>query len=786
MKVLGREIDFPAKSELNFESLFEYLKAQSERAKGSEKDYLLDLIKRSKVFDVDGGVSKKMLVEHQDLINELIRTIFPPALTLNEIKGVTAPWDLEFIYKSERLQGILDRAGKEYVVTFDGFGDDDLFIAACTYIMGMYYGFPPPAFKPYYFNIPNKQTRRIHSYRLATNVDHIKVKKGKNAKEITQEIYHELIDNFTDVKRWKKYFPNNSWIIYGFSISNLMDLTADQLINNLTQHLLSGNTDNNWSLVKDISDILNCPIHLSFLRLNGKEISQNSGRDITPMILGGKEKALAKGYLSKYMYKVLLEDKDHFAVPNIQAFAEKHQCLAMGALAKTGIKSYYAAPVIFQGVSFGIMEIGSEEKGALNSSRRIQIEQLMPIIGIAGKRFLDEHDNRVEAIIQSEFTTIHPSVKWRFVNEAEKIILAEFMEEEYEIDKIVFKEVLPLFGQLDIRSSSVIRNEGIKKDLQTQLVGASKVIRTANEIQNMPLYEEMIHVIEAYHDQLDYDMVSASEQDILGFLKKEVEPIMDHLASTNKKVARAAKSYNRLLNKELGFVYNERESFDNAVNTVNKVLSRYIDTKQVEAQAMFPHHYERYATDGLEFNMYIGESISPGIGYHPMLVKNLRLWQLIVMIEMERAYNEVKRTLEKPLSVAALVLAHSAPLAIQYRMDEKQFDVEGAYNVRYEIIKKRIDKAHIKGTDIRITEPGKMVVVYATDAEEMEYLRYFHFLQSKGYLDKAEPEIVLLEDLQGVSGLKALRCGIDYGEEKEKSELSMEDIISEIEEKRVV
>ncbi len=29
-------------------------------------------------------------------------------------------------------------------------------------------------------------------------------------------------------------------------------------------------------------------------------------------------------------------------------------------------------------------------------------------------------------------------------------------------------------------------------------------------------------------------------------------------------------------------------------------------------------------------------------------------------------------------------------------MDEKRFDVDGAYNARYEIVKKRIDKAYVK------------------------------------------------------------------------------------------
>ncbi len=47
-----------------------------------------------------------------------------------------------------------------------------------------------------------------------------------------------------------------------------------------------------------------------------------------------------------------------------------------------------------------------------------------------------------------------------------------------------------------------------------------------------------------------------------------------------------------------------------------------------------------------------------------------------------------------------MLLVHSNPLAIRFRIDEKRFDVDGAYNARYEIIKKRVDKANIKGMAI--------------------------------------------------------------------------------------
>jgi hypothetical protein len=78
-------------------------------------------------------------------------------------------------------------------------------------------------------------------------------------------------------------------------------------------------------------------------------------------------------------------------------------------------------------------------------------------------------------------------------------------------------------------------------------------------------------------------------------------------------------------------------------------------------------------------------------------------------------------------------------------------------------MKKRIDKAFIKNTRERLTQPGKISVVYSQDDEAAEYMQYFEYLQALGIVD--EPvETLELEDLQGTSGLKALRVGLQYSE----------------------
>jgi hypothetical protein len=150
------------------------------------------------------------------------------------------------------------------------------------------------------------------------------------------------------------------------------------------------------------------------------------------------------------------------------------------------------------------------------------------------------------------------------------------------------------------------------------------------------------------------------------------------------------------------------------------------------------------------------------------------------MVEMETAHYKLKPKLPIPLDVASLIMVHNSSLDIRFRMDEKRFDVDGTYNARYEIIKKRIDKAYIKGTRERLTQPGKMIIVYAQKNDEQEYLRYIAFLKAKGYFTN-NIEMVELETLQGVSGLKAIRAEILYKTEAdEKRSYTYEDLMEEL------
>jgi hypothetical protein len=186
-----------------------------------------------------------------------------------------------------------------------------------------------------------------------------------------------------------------------------------------------------------------------------------------------------------------------------------------------------------------------------------------------------------------------------------------------------------------------------------------------------------------------------------------------------------------------------------------------LDGKQPAMQAKFPHYYERFKSDGVDHTLYAGASITAGYAFTLPDLHALRQWQLEVMWEMENAHHHLRHALSYPLEVASLLLVYNAPIAIRFRMDEKRFDVDGSYNTRYEVIKKRIDKARVKNAPQRITETGKITIVYSDDRDAREYAQYIALLQSRNRLEK-DIEQFEVEDLQGISGLKALRVKIIY------------------------
>jgi hypothetical protein len=441
------------------------------------------------------------------------------------------------------------------------------------------------------------------------------------------------------------------------------------------------------------------------------------------------------------------------------------------------VKNMVFAPLKYDGNIIGIIELGASKIGQLSSNLLLQIQDIIPLFSIALQRNAEERENSVESIIKRQYTSIHPSVEWRFEEAATNYLEKKERGLPAEVEPISFKDVYPLYGASDIRNSSNERSHAIQTDLLEHLNLTRSIMEQAIELNPLPILEEVYFKIIKNIQNIEDGLFSGDEMSVIDFLRNVIEPCFDNLEGLmSSEMSGIIAHYRSKIDPTLGVIYNKRREFENSLTKINEVISSYVEEEQEKAQKMFPHYFEKYKTDGVEYNIYIGQSMTKR-KFHKMFLKNLRLWQLLMMSEIARKAYQVKFTLPIELETTHLILVHSSSLSVRFRLDERQFDVDGAYNIRYEIVKKRIDKSLIKDTNERLTQPNKIAIVYSSSKDAEEYLEYFEFLKSKGeILDEVED--VELEPLQGVQGLRALRVSVNLEKVAEK-ETEFEQVLAE-------
>ena len=735
----------------------------------------------------DGFEDPAQLKKYDSVIKTILQDSFTEVLTQNEIKVGSIPFQDIFFNPSKRFQNILNDAGKIFKPELE-LGDGMDYILSCVWILKAHYGYNFDISRPYFYRIPDKDGI-IRHYRVMYNADFIEIFPTELAKPITQEDVDELLDNPDNVDLWKEKIPPNSFISKGFVISNMFDVTTEFAISDIKSELIESNKRGSDTFMVDLQETFQSffrekDLQVGFVKYNKEKdaLERVHGKNMDSFLLPVEDNSPCAIALCPASFESLITKSDYFTIPDVEKYYKRSGGIPpYKSLHEKGIRSAIFAPIAHEGHVLGILEIVSKTKNALNGVNAYKLEDIMPYIVSAVVRSKIEEENLIDAVIQNECTTIHPAVYWRFREEARNFIAEGLDGKQPTFNEIVFKEVIPLYGQVDISGSSKARNTSIQKDLLIQLTAIKKIVQQALKSHKLPIYEELMYRVDRYKEEIEEALHTDSEQAIFDFVKSEINPVFEFLYTSDKKLQKPIDAYNATINEETGTYYNHRKDYDESVMRINQELVSVLDQRQEEAQQMFPHYFERYKTDGVEHNMYIGSAISQNQIYNDLFLNNLRLWQLQAMCEMENKYYHLRSKLPIQLDVTSLILVYSTSLSIRFRMDEMKFDVDGTYNARYEIIKKRIDKSFIKGTSERLTQKGKLAIVYSQKKDEQEYLRYIRFLKSKGYFTD-NIEIVELQGLQGVTGLKAIRAEILYSADKqEERTYTYEDLMQELE-----
>jgi hypothetical protein len=701
-------------------------------------------------------------------------TIFPASLSqMLQLNAVAVPFSNQIIHASHLFKtSFMDERGN-YVQPLDLQVEDNIAAAkehlAYKLILKTFYKIDIAGGNSFICAYPDP-AQDIHNYfELTWDAQFIDVATTLPLPALPEDFtfkchsVHELA-LFPEIK---KILPINDFIFDGIILIYIKEVTERETVNKIKDILHNEKALEDTNLFSIVKKQLTYLIHqeeanVGFLVFNN---SQHLRLLRYTSILLNNTNEKERDNLFKTLQREL-QNFPHYAW-NDSIKPDNFLCKR---LIKEGYKSALFSALYHNNEVIGCLEICSKNNTPFNSLHIAKIEQVTELLQNALKKYNQYLQNEVNRLVKQHFTDVQSAVEWKF-NETVLDYLERIRQGEHpEMKPIVFDQVYPLYGSIDIRNSSGERNHAVQQDMTQQLHWIKNIFLMAHEQKHLPFLEEVIMRIDDHIASISNFLFAADEQAIHDFLRIEAIELLQAVQEISQEVDDQVDAYFKALDPTSMRLNMRQRQFEESLKAINNHITSFLQKKQQEAQQIYPHYFERFVTDGVEMNIYIGQSIAPRNKFNKIYLKNMQLWLLSFLTQAAQQVNQKSPQLAVPLATTQLILMYHDPILVQFRTEERKFDVEGMYNVRYEVVKKRIDKALVKNTNQRLTQPGTIAIVYSNSKDARAFIQHIEFLKKQQLLDGAI-ENLELEELQGVSGLRALRVHVRMQTEAELEEL---------------
>jgi hypothetical protein len=781
---------FPFKSELNFEKIIAFWEEQANSPTPTIARNAKAILKevKSEPELLQPIADRGTIEKHFDKVELLFSAIFSKATWEKDMKGVVAAFDVDCFYETPQFNKIVSvfRNQSDYVPE-EQFAETVYFqvIGAYVAVLDQFYHFKVDRRPFRVINIVDPETGLERFFHGQMNMEFVDLTLEGELPDLSEDELVELVNNYQNLTMWMEKLPPHLFKFSGVSIVDLIDVTEQQILSRLKADLLKPGALNSMGSLASIEECFqslmgrkDVKLGIAFYqRLRNAIVYLGTSMDEENGEAFNEFKCNMNDADSLLMIEPLFKNREPVVITNVSK-ANIDENLRSSLLG-FGLKSVIVVPLLLDEEVVGLFQIVSEKENAFTSLDLLRFDELIPLMAMSVERVRDHEENEVTRIIKDKFTSLHAAVEWKFQEVALTHLDSKINQNEKTIGEVVFDNVHPLYGSSDIRNSSIIRNSCIQMDLADQLDMILDVFKEVIKKHPYPIYKGLQFEVANYRNQVADRLLSDEEVIISEFIRAEIEPLFKHLHKDNPDLHTCIDTYFDALDDEHGIIYRKRKDFEETVELINGMAYGLIESEEEKTQKMFPYYFENYKTDGVEYNIYIGQSIAKEKIYNPIYLQNLRLWQLMLMCKVTRETHKILPKLPIALETAQLILVQSTPLSIRFRTDEKKFDVDGAYNIRYEIMKKRIDKATILGTGERLTQPHTVSVIFSQSKEEAEYMSYVKYLTHLNFIDP-DIERFDLEHMQGVSGLKAIRIKVNISENTtiEKAfEKEMQDVV---------
>ena len=704
----------------------------------------------------------------KELVETVLGTIFPPSTNSNEgLYAISFPFRFETIYASPGFKELfLDDEGTintNSTQTHTDISEANLCLAF-NVIQRKIYKLPVPVTATSVHPFRDSKTGLKKYYELKLNAQFIDVKQINDNFKLPERIKNNL-DISTDELR--ESIPLENFRFEGLVVIDVTEVTQDHVINEIKTSLLKINEFSDNAVYDELQGHVQSLIGLKGVRIGitpffkvNEYYLYTEAHYKNSLLFRNGEVISNKDKISELCQNIFRDTRDPVLYQTLNETENENNEL-LPYYYDQGFRSLILCPLkTDDGNLIGLLEIAGNESNMLDYINIARIRPALNLFTLALEKSSENLELQINKTIKEHFTALQPAVEWKFTEAAFNYLQYRQISELAKMPNISFENVYPLYAAIDVRNSSVVRSNSIQLDMLEQLNMVSEVLEKACKVSHFPLLKETQFRIDKYISAVSDNLLTDDEMLIYEFLQTNIDSLFRNLRTTRPELTKVIDEYFNSLDPVRKIVYHHRKEYEESITRINDVLDRFIDQEQQDAQDAYPHYFERYVTDGIEFSIYVGQSLSPRYLFNEMYVRNLKLWQLTLLAKAARLTNNLEKKLSMPMQTTQLILAHSIPLSISFRRKERKFDVDGAYNIRYEIVKKRIDKVHLKDSEERLTQPGKIGIVYSQHKEESEYLEYIEFLQNEKLLGE-NIEYLDLEDTQGISGLKAMRVEVN-------------------------
>ena len=719
---------------------------------------------------LQGNISDTSALEaHSDKLQALMTAVVPPASFDHEMTAAFTPCSFEAVYATPKFEALFmdgSRALKPVLLeTFDS-DLDRRFLSAYYLVLERIYGFTGP-FSSHLNTrgMKDEHTGLERYYEEIPDYRFVELTPVGSPRPLSEPEREQILDNLTDLSLLNRLIDLSRFEFRGFVIIRVQDITEKAVLSALERNLVDDHSIFSSPGIQQIESRLqslfrrpDLGVSISSLKGDQVMVTKNDHHSKVNCLFSNSHHFRLKD-LEGSIWMTAAKRDGVFRVADLSK--KQGRITAESEAVSAGIRSMLLSPLQYQGERIGLLEVFSPHPHDFGPFEALLMEQLTPLFAVALKRGQDDLAKQVQTVIKQQCTAVHPSVEWRFEEAALAHLEARHQgKPSQRMEDIVFRDVVPFYGQADIRGSSRARNQGIQQDLTRQLTLARKILSSAAKERPWPLLREYLYRIDTLLETLSKGVTSSDENSVYVLLNQEVSQTFASLREISADTAEKIDRYLNEVEPVSGTIRHERKAYEDSVAALNFALSTVLEKEDAEIQETFPHYFEKRRTDGVDYMMYLGAAMMKSgtlSGFH---IKDMTLWQIMTACRMARQAEKVKPDLKVPLDVCHLILVNHTPLSIRFRYDEKRFDVDGAYDVRHEIIKSRLDKALVKETGERLTQPGRIALVYANPAEEKEIMQHIRFLTDLGWLE-TDPEHLDLEDLPDVTGLKAFRVGVN-------------------------